>query len=757
VRALLLLGCLFGCTLDSTHKHFCDADIDCDPGRICAYGRCADRCPECFVASLHPELARGGDTLILEGTFGGGTRVTFPSGAEVPAVLLGAHRALVLVPNDAGLGALTIHTADRKLTAPFEYLDHSLEPQPGGADYPQVGLARSAPHFVSARSDFALITWGGFVYAIGGAGVSGALASVERARINADGTLDPFSGVGSALKTARLSHRAVVVGDQLYVVGGVDDGGSPVASVEVATLGSQGIGGFTFAESALHVPRSRVALAVVGDGLYVIGGQAAGGASRAVERASLGIRLRNFEMAPPLLGPRAAAAAVVTDRALLILGGNDGTQSLGTVESADLRDGQVRQFAAVGTAAAPGDVEAVTWSSHTFVAAEGGVSLADPLPSPIPDIAVARSGFELVRTGEALHLLGGVTADGNPRSDAEWLPLTVDHGLDAVSPMPSPFDLKVARSLFSLAVAGDHLYVIGGQAANGSYLDSWESIHVLPDGDLDPQGWTLGGSVMGKPRASHASVVLDRSLCVLGGETIAFQWMSEVRCATMTETGDLKNWKAVTADLKPGRRLLAAAVVGRFLYVFGGFGQGNNYLDVVQRSPLGVDGALGEFEETGLTLRAPALQQVPVIVGNQLYLLGGFDTSVGGGYEVDGTTIGVDGALTPFAKVVSAERNAESRPMVALVGRSAYLLGGLSRAEVGGPPTTHDDVWKVDFNVHPPVQVQDKTLHLTTPRSLGAAVTLGNYVYVIGGSQSSVGDLGASETTLSSLERARIR
>ena len=147
----------------------------------------------------------------------------------------------------------------------------------------------------SARvSSFAAST-SGFVYVTGGGTVDPLLGTltggntVDGAAINPDGTLGAFTNNGTPLTTARDSHVAITVKNFLYVIGGEDINGTPLASVERAPINANGSIGAFSAFSSLSIPRTGPTAILTSNFLYVIGGGGAGTAIfTSIERATVG-------------------------------------------------------------------------------------------------------------------------------------------------------------------------------------------------------------------------------------------------------------------------------------------------------------------------------------------------------------------------------------------------------------------------------------------------------------------------------------
>ncbi|MFZ2949738.1 MAG: kelch repeat-containing protein [Desulfuromonadaceae bacterium] len=117
----------------------------------------------------------------------------------------------------------------------------------------------------------------GTLYVLGGLdGTGNATSTVYVASISSDGTL-PASGTGSWTTTTQLPQplfaaAAVIFHNRLYVVGGNNSTGAPVANVYSAVINSDGTLGSWQTLADLPTPLAYHQMVTVGGFLYVLGG-----------------------------------------------------------------------------------------------------------------------------------------------------------------------------------------------------------------------------------------------------------------------------------------------------------------------------------------------------------------------------------------------------------------------------------------------------------------------------------------------------
>lgn len=153
----------------------------------------------------------------------------------------------------------------------------SPSPSPQGTS-PQLSTF-SVQTNVSLTTSRALHTMhrvGNYIYVIGGETVYGSpLSSVERAPILLDGSIGPFSVVnGVTLTTPRGRHASAIINGYLYVFGGGRMGTSPVTTIERARINADGsLGTFSVVGGmSLANPRYEASAIVMGEKVYLVGG-----------------------------------------------------------------------------------------------------------------------------------------------------------------------------------------------------------------------------------------------------------------------------------------------------------------------------------------------------------------------------------------------------------------------------------------------------------------------------------------------------
>jgi hypothetical protein len=508
----------------------------------------------------------------------------------------------------------------------------------------------------TARRGASVIVIGPWLYLIGGDD-GHALASVERAAIDSDGALGPFTLVPDLqLKTARFGATVDVISDTLWVVGGLVDGELPIDAVERAAIGGDGeLGGFT-AGGTLSSPRGSHASLRVGDALYVIGGFAGFDYYDTIEQATIGSdgAVGHFAVAAEtrLVSHRDVVRGALVGNWYYVVGGLD---------------------------------EHATTGAVTRIAITRAPSLVAAAPPP----PINRYEHVTVALGDWLYVIGGaVLADGYDVAQATVLraPVAADGTLGSFAAAGT---LAEARATPVVAVIDDALYVIGGYR-DGNALDTVERATIASDGMLGPFA-RVDGVTLPAPTTVAAAVTLDRQIFVLGGRDtrnfcfdLCVDLDSVVRAAVGSD-GTLGPFAAAGVKLFGARSFLGAAVVGPAVYVLGGAFNGDEF-DWGMRAPIAPQSgtSLGPFARAeAATLMHGRYWHASVVVGDRWFVFGGqkrgSSGSVSGTDPVTATelaVVGPDGRVAAFAPAGDqAPSVSDAAFSLTTIGNRVYRLG----------------------------------------------------------------------------------
>ena len=693
---------------------------------------------ECQLTAISPSIANTNAPITLEGTFNGSITVNFPGGTSVTATFLGPHRASVRVPADAAAGDLTATTCGATLgPLPFRRASFSLGVGSFADNFEQTTGARQYPVLVTARASHTTAIIGPHLYVLGGTAKNGSLTSIEHALINADGTIGRFEVSPVTLTTPRQSHASIAIGSQLYVIGGFGD--RPLDSVEHSTISSGGtLGPFTTIPAAtLTTPRQGHAIAVIGNYLYVLGG-VGNSTLNSVERATIGADGSLSKFRPmtdiALATPRHGHTATVIGNYLYIIGGAGNSGALKDIERATINpDGTLGTFAA-----APSTMLGTARSGHTAVMIGthlyvfGGVGNAGSLSTvercPVdddgslgsfetaPDTAMLarRHDHTMTAVGNYLYIVGGAD-DLGLVAQGEHATINASGGLGSFTNTPGT-SLTAARADHAGVVLGNYFYIIGGIGGETSI----ERAVINPDNSLSPFIPISGVNLM-QSHDGHSTAVIGSHLYVLGG--------GDIERAAIDADGSIGSFEEVGIAFQTARKGATATIAGDYLYIIGGnTNDPTPTAHIAERTLINADDSLAGFETLpGLSTVVRNFHTAPVI-GDYMYILGGDDITTGQPIHNTERALFINHSLGMFEAVPEVTVSAEA-PSTAVIGSYLYTVGiraDVERALIAGGP---------DRVVGPFTTIADIT---GIARSGAVTIAIGNFFYTTGGSATRV-------------------
>ncbi|MBU6427775.1 MAG: IPT/TIG domain-containing protein [Cyanobacteria bacterium REEB65] len=699
--------------------------------------------------ALYQPITNGG-TLNLEGIFSNSAVVNFPGGAAVSATMLGANRATVAVPAGATSGNLTVTTGGLTTGAmPFRNTSFGMGLGPFNAYYDQTTTPRAMPSLVTARYLASSAVVGNSVYVIGGYTAINAnpVASIERATLNADGTLGSFNTVSSALTTPRWGEASVIIGNYLYVLGGDNDVtklssierapinadgslgsfatvsatlaqpltyftceiigsylyafggtnyyGSWLTDVERAPINADGsIGSFTSGVATMSQYRVGACSVVIGNYVYVLGGGLSGnGALNTIDAAPIhsdGTLGAFAAISPTMVDDRAYFSAAVVGNYLYALGGNTGTGAWSTIERAPINsDGTLGTFALVGNlTTARASLESAVIGNYLYVI--GGHDPSNNLLTSVERASIdgtgniggfavyanplvaGRTDFQVVPTPTYLYAIGGLNPTSGVVATIERAPIYPDGSLGAFTTV-SGLSLVTPRYLFSTAVIGSTLYVVGGTSSSGD-LQTVEQATIYSDGTLGAFS-TDSGVTLVNPTSGHSSAVIGGYLYILGGGAASSgAYYNAIERAPINASGTLGAFSTYSGSLTAARFGVSSAVIGNYVYAFGGW-NGAAAQNTIERAVINPDGSLGSFASVaGVTLQSGLVYSSTAIIGNSLFVLGGTN----GANLTEQAPINSDGTIGTFS--LDGGGSALMGQSRVVLGNYLYELGGMQCA-----------------------------------------------------------------------------
>lgn len=234
---------------------------------------------------------------------------------------------------------------------------------------------QAGPALVEDRGYFGVAAHNGFIYAVGGGnGQNGhnLLRSVERAKIQADGTLGAWQAEKEALNVPRRCSKILVVGDYLYAFGGY--GGTFLDSIERARINADGsLGKWELLTDHFITPRYIHTMAHTDKALYAIGGHAEQGGT-GMESSEFAIvngdgSLGSWKASAALKQGRYGLMSVVHEGYVYAMGGLNGATFYDVIERSRINDdGTLGEWQTIAPLPAPfADVGVATYKDWVYV------------------------------------------------------------------------------------------------------------------------------------------------------------------------------------------------------------------------------------------------------------------------------------------------------------------------------------------------------------------------------------------------------
>lgn len=268
---------------------------------------------------------------------------------------------------------------------------------------------------------------------------------------------------------------------------------------------------------------------------------------------------------------------------------------------------------------------------------------SSPTPTPAPDatpsiVAINDQNATTARIyctsliiGNKAYIFGGGsgTLSGTGGGSLNYIDTAQIEADGSVGPLTAvaSSSLAIDRRAHSTVRINDYVYHLGG-LSNGGILNTVERAEIQSDFSLGASQ-LLNNITMSSPRFSFISAITknesaDRYLYAIGGANPNHDYpLTSIERAEIQQNGDISNFSTTSSTLVTPRVYASGNVIGNYMYVMGGF-NGSAALDTVERAPISADGTIGSFTTfSNSTLKSPRYAHMSTVVGNKLFLVGG--------------------------------------------------------------------------------------------------------------------------------------
>jgi len=250
-------------------------------------------------------------------------------------------------------------------------------------------------------------------------------------------------------------------------------------------------------------------------------------------------------------------------------------------------------------------------------------------------------------TGATFYTIGGFDGANGTLDFVDRIPVGADGSLGSwVSDTPIPF---ATGGLVGEVVSGS-IVIAGGTGITEVYDQAYSAV-IQPDGSL--AAWTAAGTV-GEPRMHAGSFSRGNTMWILGGFDDQTVW-SDIVSATVATDGTVSAW-AAAGQLPGPMSHFTVTMLDNYVYLTGGESQSafDNppELALTWRGQIEADGSIGDWTTMPPLVTGEATHGA-FYYGGYLYVCGGINNVPTQEDRCWRSPIGVDHALGTFDEVAS--------------------------------------------------------------------------------------------------------
>lgn len=187
-------------------------------------------------------------------------------------------------------------------------------------------------------------------------------------------------------------------------------------------------------------------------------------------------------------------------------------------------------------------------------------------------------------------------------------------------------NLLIPRSGHAFVEDGTYIYISGGKDNSGNTLTSFEKTYPSGSslGGFSPVFNTLGTPInLLIPRSEHTMVKIGNYIYVFGGRDKNGNALDSIERASFQGSGRVSIFSLWYGKMKQARFDHTTAILGNYVYHFGGTLMGYPGINNIERAPIYPNGDIGEFTSYQNSLVVSRAGHSQLILGNYIYLIGG--------------------------------------------------------------------------------------------------------------------------------------
>ena len=507
----------------------------------------------------------------------------------------------------------------------------------------------------------------------------------------------PFSGI-------RFGHSTAVYNGYMYIIGGVEANVNK-NDVQYALLNpaTGAVGAWATASTVFTNARHYHSAVAYNGFLYILGGFTTVD-NNDVQYASLNPNdgsVGAWSTTTPFAGIRDSATSVAYKGYIYEIGGTG---------ASTFNDVQYAPFNANGTVG--------TWTTS-----------GNPF-------SVARSGHTSVVYNNFLYVLGGTTGASN-RNDVQYAPIKPDGSIGAWTTSNA---FASARYGHTTVAYNGIIYVMGGFTT----VDKNDVQYAMINANGSVGIWRTT-TAFGTIRDSHTSIAANGYIYIAGGASAPD--LADIQFTKVDPAGATSTYNGASTPPTVARTYGAGVAYNGFIYILGGCtviatDTCTTASTAVSFASIAADGTLGSYADTANALPAAVGMGTAVAYEGRLYYIAGRPTSTTVTATIYLTTISsTTGNTTAVWTTVAAPTGLTARYGHAsvLYNGKLYVIGGCTTAS-GACAAFQNDVEEALLNTAGGFAVNPNCANtfcplstFATPRWGHAAVIVGNFLYISGG------------------------